>query len=301
MSQNPYSQFGSPGTQQYGGDFIDPTPSRTSVMAIIGLVVSIVGCIGCIIPGPGAFAAILGGLGVFFIARSSGRLTGMGLAITAIVLGLFQSVAWIALFTGFQQMNTQAGKQFFAPVGQMMSAIEKGDTAGARVLLTKEANAAITDEMIKDFAKQYRASTGAFQKTPESVWETITMSIELGKSAKSQKGTRGGRGPMIQPRGGEPQIPIPARFAQGSAFVMVVMDPVAMGQTGQKNSLINVAVMTLDGKEIWLLDPAKAGKLLRTMPGDGSDGSTPDGSGDGTKAPDKPVTPVAPDAPKPGN
>ena len=295
MSQNPYSQFGSPGTQQYGGDFIDPTPKRTSVMAIIGLVISIVGCVACIVPGPGAIAAIVGGLGVFFIARSSGRLTGMGLAITAIVLGLFQSVACIALLTGLAQVNAQAGKAFFVPVGQMMGAIERGDTAGARVLLTTEASAAISDDMIKDFAKRYQATTGAFQKTPENVWETLTMMIELGKSAKAQKKSRGGRGPIIQPHGGEPQFPIPARFANGSAFVMVEMDPVAMGQQGQKKSLLNVGVVTLDGTEIWLLDTAKADKLLRPIPGDGSNGGQPDGPGDG------PVTPEKPDAPKPGN
>src|SRR6185295_1953349 len=73
----------------------DPEPARTSVWAITALVVSIISCILCFVPAPGAIAMVLGGVAVFFIATSGGRRTGMGLAVTAIVLGLLQSVLWV--------------------------------------------------------------------------------------------------------------------------------------------------------------------------------------------------------------
>ncbi len=303
MSQNPYSQFGGPGTQQYGGDFIDPTPSRTSVLAIIGLVISIVGCIACIIPGPGAFAAVLGGLAVFFIARSSGRLTGMGLAITAIVLGLFQSVAIIAVLVGASQVSSQFGKEFFVPMGQTMAAIESGDMKGARAMLTPKASAAVTDEMLRDFVKQYHATAGTYQKMPENLWDTLKMGVELGQASKHQRG-----GGNYNQRPGEMTFPLPAKFAQGSALVMISMDPTLMGQHNQgsksQQTLLNLGVVTLDGKEVWLLDPDVARKLTSkpfgytppAKPGKGS------GSGDGSPAdPDGEKPDAPPDAPKPGN
>lgn len=262
MSQNPYDTLGGTGTQYSGGaggDFIDPTPSRTSVLAITALVVSVMGCIFCIVPGPGAFAAILGGLAIFFIARSAGRVTGTGIAVTAIVLGLFQTVAIIALLIGANQVSSQVGKEFFVPMGQTMSAVEKGDMQGARAMLTPKVSAAVTDEMLRDFVTNYHATAGTYQKMPENVWETVTMAMEMGKASKQQ------RGGTYNGRPGEMTFPLPAKFAQGSALVMISMDPTLMGQnkpgSNSQQTLLNLGVVTLDGREVWLLDPNEARKL----------------------------------------
>jgi hypothetical protein len=313
MSQNPYSNFGSSGSQYGGGpavsgDFIDPTPSRTSVLAIVALVVSIVGCCSIIVPGPGAIAAMLGGLSVFFIARSRGRLTGTGIAVTAIVLGLFHTVALIALLVGASQVNSQVGKEFFVPMGQMMTAIEAGDSKGARAMLTPKASAAVTDEMLADFVKSYHASAGTFQKMPESVFETITMAMELGRASKSQ---RGGGGGTYNQHAGETTFPLPAKFSQGSALIMIAMDPTLMGQKqpggAKQPTLLNLGVLTLDGKEVWLIDPDVARKLV-SRPSGGS--SAPSTSGNGSTpptstiedAPDAKKTPEgSKPAPKPGH
>lgn len=261
MSQNPYNNLGGSGNQYGGGgDFIDPTPSRTSVLAITALVISIVGCIACVLPGPGAFAAIFGGLAIFFIARSGGRLTGTGIAVTAIVLGLFQTVAIIALLIGANQVSSQVGKEFFVPMGQTMSAVEKGDMQGARAMLTPKAAAAVTDEMLRDFVTHYHATAGAYQKMPENVWETVTMAMEMGKASKQQRGNG-----SYNQRPGEMTFPLPAKFAQGSALVMISMDPTLMGQnkpgSNSQQTLLNLGVVTLDGQEVWLLDPDEARKL----------------------------------------
>lgn len=305
MSQNPYNNLGGTGTQYgggMGGDFIDPAPSRTSVLAITALVISIVGCIACVLPGPGAFAAIIGGLAIFFIARSGGRLTGTGIAVTAIVLGLFQTVAIIALLIGISQANSQVGKEFFVPMGNTMAAIERGDQKNGRTMLTPKASAAVTDEMMRDFVNKYHATAGAYQKMPESVYETVTMAIELGQSSKRQRGGGGN----YQQRPGDTTFPIPAKFANGSAFLMISLDPTLMGQNkptdgSQQQTLLNLGVMTLDGQEVWLLDPDEARKLTSrpygyTPPSDKKNGTSTIGD-----APDKPTAPddKKPDAPKP--
>jgi hypothetical protein len=274
MSQNPYAQFDSPGSQQVGGemggDFVDPVQSRTSIMAIIGLVISIVGCIACIIPGPGAVAAILGGLAIFFIARSSGRLRGLGLAITAIVLGLVQSIGWIAITAGIASAFGGYQRQFCAPAGQLITAIEHADVQGARALLTKGANAAIGDDDLRDFAKKYRTSLGTLQQTPHSAWEALTMFTDTGPDRNKARGNA---------------VPVPARFSNGMALVMVVVDPAAMhNPSTAAQSLANIGVVAADGTEIWLIDPVQ------------TNGTSPGGPG---SAPDKKAATPTPSPPAP--
>ena len=305
MSQNPYDNLGGSGTRYgggAGGDFIDPTPSRTSVLAITALVISIMGCIFCFLPGPGAFAAIFGGLAIFFIARSGGRLTGTGIAVTAIVLGLFQTVAIIALLIGANQVNSQVGKEFFLPMGQTMSAIEKGDMQGARAMLTPKSAAAVTDEMLRDFVKNYHATAGTYQKMPENVLETVTMAIELGKASKQQKGG------SFHQRPGEMSFPLPAKFASGSAIVLITLDPTVMGKNksggNSQQTLLNLAVVSLDGKEVWLLDPDVARKLTNEPLGHFVPAKSKGGtSGIEQSPPDSDAKPIdaKPDAPKPGH
>ncbi len=286
MSQNPYDTLGGTGTQYggggAGGDFIDPTPSRTSVLAITALVISIVGCLGCFIPGPGAVAAMIGGLSIFFIARSGGRLTGIGIGVTAVVLGLFQSVAWIAAATGVTQAFGQYNHQFIAPAGQMMTAIEKGDFQTARGWLTKEAGEQVSDEDFRVFSKKYHDSMGAFDRVPTNSWDTIMSFGNIGKSAKAGA-KRGGRGPVIRPQGAVPQIPLPGYFANGTTFLVIGMDPPSHDKSDPNGSMtpkfLNLGVAALDGTEVWVLDPDKASKLIKWGPSD----------------PTPPTTPTAPD------
>lgn len=294
MSQtpNPYAQFGQPPYGPgYGGDFIDPSPRRTSIMAIIALVVSIVGCIACIIPGPGAIATIIGGLAVFFIARSAGRLSGMGLAVTAVVLGLLQSILWIfVVFTMFLPAMSFLDQKYIGPMDAVITGIDQGDMKAARGMFTPAANAAITDEMLADFAQRYQAEVGAYQAPPKGTVDMFFKFINVGQAMQGVQQAQ-------NRRPGQPQnlLPMPATFSKADAIVVVHADMTALEQNAPnqkgdfKFPIVNIGVLTTGGKQIWLMDEKKAIDLMGTLP------DSP-GTSD---APSKPSSPDATPSDKP--
>ena len=160
-------------------------------------------------------------------------------------------------------------------------------------MFTPAANAAITDQMILDFADAYRANAGTFVRAPEGILETIQFAMKLQNAPQGG----GSQNPNLQRRGNN-VAPIPMEFTKGVAFVVIDMDPRGQGgaQPGSIPSkppiIVNIGVMTSDGKEAWLLDPAKANELLG-----GSSAPDPDAAPDApnaTPAPSEPKPPTAP-------
>jgi hypothetical protein len=269
MTQNPYAGVPSPSPAgpQYQGDFIEPVHRRTSILAIFSLVVSIIGCVAFCIPGPGAVGVILGGLAVLFIARSAGRLTGMGLAITGIVLGLLSSLVVIWLWVGMGQAMSVVGGKLLQPIGSSMAALEKGDTKSARTIFSRNADTAITDKDLQDFTAAYQAELGHFQSAPNSLWSMITELMQIGPA-------------MQHIQGGDQLIPIPLKFDKGSAVLGVYVDDGSPANGGpDMPPAFNLRIVTLDGKDIWLLDPKVADKIRtpggRHHRGGGGSGTTP--------------------------
>lgn len=86
MTQNPYEQR----EESWGADVADEYvgEQRLSLMALFSLIFSLI----CFVPGAGLVGALLGIGGLVSIGKSRGRLTGKGLAITGLVLGLILSV-----------------------------------------------------------------------------------------------------------------------------------------------------------------------------------------------------------------
>ncbi len=285
---NPYAQFGQPGQTGYGGDYLEPQQQRTSITAVISLVVSIVGCCvawlpgfmvmfggnpgagAVIVGGPGAFAAIIGGLAVFFISQSQGRLRGLGLAVTGIVLGLLQAVLWIfIIMTVVVPMTNGLNTHFVGPIDNTMMGIEKGDPKAARAMLTPAADKAITDEMLADFATRYRAEVGAYTGAPHNMWDLIKRYMQLGQAMQGFQ--NGGRGRQ------QSLIPFPGEFAKGGAVVVIQIDPNDRSGGNKGIPVVNIGIMTNDGKQIWLMDRAAADALS----GGGAGGPLPPPPGPG--------------------
>lgn len=234
MSQNPYAQT---------ADFAPPPESRTSVLAILSLVCSLI----CIVPGLGLLGAILGISALFSISRSQGAVRGNGMAVTGVVVGLLVSVLWIGLGIGAAQLSQMFGKNFVGPVGSMVTAIEAGDYKTARQSFDPRLNAAVTDEQIKAFADAYQAELGHYRAMPKTLVEMI--------------GAYGNIGPRLQNyQGGAPggAMPLPATFEKGDTLILIMMPqgPGARPHPGPSvwiPQLTNVGVLTPAGKEIWLV------------------------------------------------
>lgn len=296
MTQNPYAQFGSgDGTPTpYGPEFGDQPQARTSVLAIISLVLSVIGCVCFIIPGPGALAMAIGGIAILLIMASHGRVRGIGFAATAVCLGLLQTIVFFVILLGvYQPIMGGWNNTVVAPVNDVLVALEKKDAKAARALLTPRAQAAISEEMLTEFAAKYQARLGAYKGVPENPLDIWTAYKSIAPAMKVMQ-----NGP-----GGNPQqnmIPLPGTFERGNALIILQLDNAGFnGQrppasTTIRMPVLNIGIASNDGTEIWILDLTKASTLPRKKKPGRADESTIEDAPDPKPEPTAPPAPASP-------
>lgn len=253
MSQSPYANL--------TGDLVEPLPQRTSVLAIISLVLAIISVVPlfCIFLGSGALAVIFGGASLLLINRERGRLAGTGMAATGIVIGLIVTVVQIAgvmiISRGMQFMRTNV----VGPIDTSMRALDKGDLVAARKMLTPTADAAISDEALNAFAAAYKSRLGGYKGLPDSLLDLVAAYSKVGAGLQSMQGRND-------------TMPFPANFDKGEAALLIVIDQQA-AQSGRAGAgataaipVRNIGIATPDGKTDWLIDPATIFPAPRTRP-----------------------------------
>ncbi len=279
---NPYANFG-PGSRGGGGaDFESPVAARTSILAISALVLSIL----CFIPGFGLLALLLGGAAILFISRSQGRLTGLGMAVAACVLGLVTSVVWLFLVVGAVGAANSASAALgpmLAPAQRALVAMEKQDYTTAKAEFSPTLSAAVTDARLAEFTTTYQSTLGNFKSGPQSFGDYMRGWMTLGQQM-------GANNQNVQQTGNS--FPIPAEFDKGWALLMVqfppnfVPAPSAPG-AAPTPSIENLGVVKTDGTIDWLADPTKVGGTGGAGGTGGSGGSGGSGSGtDGSPSSD---------------
>jgi hypothetical protein len=260
MTQNPYAQFGhGDGVSPYGPDFGDQPQPRTSILAIVALVVSIIACLPFCIPGPGALAMILGGIALMIVTFSKGRVRGVGLCATAICLGLLQTVLSMVLLLGvYQPVTGFIGTAWVGPASRVMTAAEAGDTQKVMGELSPRARAAVTEEMITDFVSRYRNEVGKFQSAPDGPIDIVNTFSKLGPAMQ-------GINSLSRPGRAQGFIPVAGHFAGGPQVIVVQIDVTAIDHQQQQSikppPMLNIGILTNDGKQIWLLPPDDAEAL----------------------------------------
>ncbi len=268
MTQNPYAQFGSPsfGGADGSGSGMDrfPAPQRTSVLAIMALVFSFL----CFIPGAGALAIIFGGASILFISGSRGRLSGLGMAISGVLLGLVATVFWLFVFVSAATFMKGFSGMFVAPTSNMMNALESGDYATARQNFDAKLDAAVTDQQLAEFVAAYHVRVGPFKQIPGTILEFF--------------GAYGKVGPLMQNYNGQNEFPMPAEFDNGMAVILAGMprgSAVQQQPGGIMPKLNNLGVLVGPGQEVWLLDPQTLKPVDHTKSGSGSGGGASGGGG----------------------
>ncbi|MBL4808849.1 MAG: DUF4190 domain-containing protein [Phycisphaerales bacterium] len=235
-------------------------PERTSIAAILGLVLSCIGCCGGITAIPGVFLSIFGIVG---ISRAKGRLGGMGFAIAGLLIGLLTLALWGGIVGagvfGVRQMDTAVVQPMFGVLGD----IESDDFDAARAGLGSPAADASDEEMIA-FREGYQAMLGSVVSTPKGLVDWVRDVMEFG-------------GSISQFSGKSNMIPIPMEFDQGKGLVLIFFDQ------NQANSGAPVAteIVVFDefGNSVSL--PAGIVKSLPVVvPESGTDSDLP-GDGDG--------------------
>lgn len=220
-----------------------PFEQRTSVLAIVSLVLSL---LGVCIPGFGLLGLLFGVISIFLISGSAGRLSGRGLSASGIVIGLLTTVIWLAIIAGMSKVISVFGSSIFVPADNTMKAIEAGDWKKARAEFTSSTADKLTDADFVAFRTAYQAEMGAYKSGPTGF---IDFALQMGEV-----------GPAMNRFQNNPNnlIPVPMTFEKGKAVVALQVTPPA--QTGSTSGAIlipisNLQLVTLSGKTITLYDP----------------------------------------------
>ncbi|MBL8757922.1 MAG: DUF4190 domain-containing protein [Phycisphaerae bacterium] len=272
MSQNPYdtrSQFDQrPAPKQPGYEAWQeaPGPTRTSALAVSSLILALA----CV---TAPIAVILGVSSLFLIARSRGRLTGKGVALAGVVIGVAACMLWSAVLLGGLALARMYSSKLAVPAGQVVKAIEEQSFDSARALLATRTAANITDEQLAAFGAAVRAEMGAFDRMPDSMGDLFSFAGSATTAMEFSQRTAERMGPVA---------PVFARFQKGHAVIWV--------QASQDDMRIeNLLVATNARTLVWLIDPAGG-----TLPGATAPLLSPPPA-----APPSAPAPAADDAPPP--
>lgn len=267
MNENPYSAQPAP-TSDFGSH-VPTEPARTSVLAIVAFVVSLVSIVGCCVPGLPAVGALLGVFALITISKSRGAVKGNGFAIAALVIGILLSVV--------QTVGLIVANQGFGQIGSLSTSVddlEAGRFAEVRTQFPGVPDAELTDDTLSDFRDRYTADAGAFQSSPDSLFSLIGAYLESGQTLQK----------MQQPNWPYPNetIPWPATFDNGEGFVLFIADETASA-SGVVMPLSNLGVIAPSGTVYWLLPPGGSGQTgggTPALPGDADGGDEPGSDSD---------------------
>ena len=247
-------------------------PERTSIMAILSLVLGLLGCC-TFVTAP--IGLLLGALGIVGIIRSKGRVGGTGLAIGGIIVAILAMAIWLGIVFGFGGMMKVMIQKFGGTTETILTDAQNGDYDSVRNLMLPPASE-VSDEQIAEFNAALTNDLGAFVGLPDSLGEMFRGYMDVG--------------PLIQTYNGRPgYVPMPVRFDSGWVLVMYVMDP--SGQSGSgSNGMPSPEKLILvgpDGKEYTLppnagdhdsVNSEDPGATLPEIPGDsGQDPESPSG------------------------
>ncbi len=184
-----------------------PMEERVSVMAILSLVMGLI----CFIPGLGVLGAIFGIAALLFIGGSGGRLSGRGLAIAGIILGLLFTMVQVGLAVGAMSIANTFGSAMVQPSEALVRHIDNREYDQVRAALSGDASTKLTNADIDAFRSAYADSLGGFVSGPKGILDLIQQFSTMGQEMQQMQG----RGDMI---------PLPMTFDKGRAVVGLVVD-----------------------------------------------------------------------------
>lgn len=265
MSQYPTTSYG------YETDSMSEPP-RTSAMAVVSLVLSVVGCCLPI----GLLGALIGIFSLVGISRSQGRVSGRGLAIAGIIIGVINTGIWI----GGWLAVTNGYQAYVKMTSTTLTALETGDYQTVRNHL--DPSLTLTDEQFDAFVEAYRADLGSFQGMAPNVIDFVGDFTDPNVGPKMQNY-----------QGRQNMMPVAARFAQTKTVVLFMFDPQAQGGGGAGGGaglvFSDIIIVLSNGDELTLSDfataapnvPPTEAPLVPEAPEEipGGDDSLPDSDG----------------------
>jgi hypothetical protein len=274
MSKNPYdpnsfsqpNAYGTPSQASmrpmspgYADDAVLPPPSRTSILAITSLVLSLI----CFVPTLSVLAVLLGALSLIFILNSNGRLSGRGFAIGGIVLGLIVTAFQVALLIGASSLVNAMLRSASAPY----VALESGDTNQLRAYLSPTASTSVTDEQIKTFAASVKQVGGKVVPFNGNLFTAYSMIRGVADRFTPNVQNRLNTAQAQKSTTGRDFFPLFVQFEKGSAIVLFEFNAPSQSSPPSgfafsdflRGNITNMGLIAPDGSEIWLVPDAAPG------------------------------------------
>lgn len=246
MSQNPYAD---PGADVF------PEAERTSVMAILSLVCSII----CCIPGLGVLGVLLGVFSLIGIGGSGGRVRGKGLAIAGIILGLLATTLWVGMYMLVSADAKQSTKYW-----QFVEALERDDTAAARGWLLADTDALLSDQQLASWSDAIEGEYGAVVSGPSGVWTVYSAQFNPDNQPMMQELQQTYLSDFASMMSNTPRV-VPIEFDQGQLTIAFLVRPTELNAEGLP-PIINALYLAPDGSSVWLVDPAATASPAPAQP-----------------------------------
>lgn len=280
MSQNPYSASGmQPGSPIE--NFAQGFEPRTSVMAIVSLVLGILSLVMCCV-GVGAIAGVpaagFGIAAIIAINAKQGALSGRGMAVSGIVTGTIGLFGTILIWVGASSVIGGVAT-VFRPV---MNGIENADVRAVQNILTAESSAKLDEAALLAFRKQYQDRLGAFQGVDSNALNFVMTSIKTytGDPKVQTLVEKHKRVPLI----------MKGKFANGDAQIWLVL-PERTNSSGQKPDIfVDVMIVPASGEWISLLGTGTSAGTPATPAANPDPNATPPAA-PSAPAPEQPATP----------
>jgi hypothetical protein len=243
--------------------FMEPqTEPRTSIMAVLSFVSSLICCVPILSVFFGLFGAFLGVVSLMLIGGSNGRLKGRGFAFAGVVLGLLTSMLWIGLLLGgvrYLGGTVNTGTATF-------EAIDAGKIDESRSAMMPVLDQAVSDEQIVAFGQMVRDDYGGFVSGPKTFMEFFSGMSALGKS---------GTAPGFQAG----DMPVPLEYENGPVLAYMAM-PDGTSQPAPGTIIRDLGYQRPDGTIVWLSE-VEAVTAGPDASGDANTSGDPDESGAG--------------------
>lgn len=257
MSQNPYAtpypqNYPQPG---YPPAYIPEAPARTSVLAVLSLICSII----CCIPGLSVLGVLLGGLALLGIGMSGGRVKGVGLAIAGLILGIIVTVIWaVSVFT------IMAGLQLFGSfTDPTMKALAARDGDAVRSSFVASAHGDLTDRRIAEFAELIESEFGTYQRPPQGLGDWISGYSAIFGNPAGQQAMQTAQDKY----GNDGVAPLPLMFDGAWHGVFVFMDEHDINSTTGFPKFQDLGILRSDGTIVWIVADAGSGETGLRIPG----------------------------------
>lgn len=224
-------------------------PRRTSILAIIALILGVLSIFTCPIQIVAPLAIFVGVISLVLISRSRGEVSGKGLAIGGIVTGLVGLVMSLLFLFGAVFFVGQIGRY-----GQVVTAAQALDEPGVLAMTSSSPTGVVDAETLKAFDDSTTSTLGEFEKITPGLGAFAMSFQKIGRLSPAVL-------QQYQAQGLTP-IPMPAEFANGPATLVAIVNQNETLPEMPFGKVVNLAVIPEGSTQvIWLFDPAGTGAL----------------------------------------